>query len=130
MHSLSICISTDDDSKENDDDLLFSVVILSLTYGRVYPSTDMCYPKNYFRFGRLSGNVLRRLESVGPFTCVRECLLRSSCLSINYNFQNLTCDLNYAKAYRNGHNLTTDGDFQYLDRTGMHVLVRSEQCLY
>lgn len=130
MHSLSICTLTDEDSKENDDDLLFSVVILSLTYGRVYPSTDMCYPKNYFRFGRLSGNVLRRLESVGPFTCVRECLLRSSCLSINYNFQNLTCDLNYAKAYQNGHNLTTDGDFQYLDRTGMHVLVRSEQCLY
>jgi hypothetical protein len=46
----------------------------------------------------LNGTVFRTITDIGLQQCVRECMLRSHCLSINYNSGQLFCELNWASS--------------------------------
>ncbi|XP_062576022.1 uncharacterized protein LOC134237886 [Saccostrea cucullata] len=89
---------------------------------------EKCFPLDRFREGRLLGCVLRKLEKVGPLSCVKECLLRQSCFSINYDIQALTCEINYANLGSCGYSLKDSDGYLYIEKRDMQHMVRISPC--
>lgn len=102
--------------------MLASLLCLAVSVPATHPS--VCYSWDVFQDGRLDGRTLRSLKT-GPFTCMRECLVRKSCQSINYCHPTQECHLNYEITSPNN-SLRKENNifpFKYLEKSNMSHLV-------
>lgn len=107
--------------------LLSSFIDIYLTllyhvYTVVSQEPAKCYSWDTFQQGRLEGKVMRRLFQTGPFTCIKECLLRKNCKSINYDHGFHLCDINHGKALKTS--LKVGALWRYLERHKMDSMVK------
>lgn len=91
-------------------------------YSVICQEPAKCYSWDTFQQGRLEGNVLRSLSRTGPFTCIKECLLRNNCKSINYNHQFHQCEINHRRTVKTS--LKVGALWRYLERNKMDNLVK------
>ncbi|XP_048770488.1 uncharacterized protein LOC125676703 [Ostrea edulis] len=87
-----------------------------------------CYTWDVFQDGQLLGRKMRRLDKVGPFMCIRECLLRRSCKSINYYQLLSLCDINYDTISSNHSLQQLGGTWRYLDKRQMYSMLDVSPC--
>lgn len=106
--------------------MLVSLLCLAVSVSATPPS--VCYSWDVFQDGRLDGRTLRSLKT-GPFTCMRECLVRKSCQSINYCHPTQECHLNYEITSPNN-SLRKENNifpFKYLEKSNMSHLVSKKK---
>jgi hypothetical protein len=63
----------------------------------------------------LNDTVFRKFASVSILQCVSECLRRSNCLSINYNRNYLSCDLNEGNSTTHSANIEARSGYAHSD---------------
>ncbi|XP_052708702.1 uncharacterized protein LOC128183639 [Crassostrea angulata] len=102
------------------------LTLLYHVYSVICQEPAKCYSWDTFQQGRLEGNVLRSLSRTGPFTCIKECLLRNNCKSVNYNHQFHQCEINHRRAVKTS--LKVGALWRYLERNKMDNLVDVSPC--
>ncbi|XP_062598836.1 uncharacterized protein LOC134260282 [Saccostrea cucullata] len=90
-------------------------------------TTQQCIPRSHFRQGRMIWGAMRKLGNTGPLTCIRECLLRRSCVSISYNTEG-SCLLQYARASLSNPLYGSDNAWQYTEKPDMYAMVNTYPC--
>lgn len=86
-----------------------------------YSNPNNCFSTDNFHGGYYSSGVLRRLQNTGPFTCVRECLLRRSCHSVDYQSDGGRCELLYSLAEHRSITIPPDGQL-HIEKTQMYPM--------
>lgn len=80
-----------------------------------------CFSTDNFHRGYYSSGVLRRLQNTGPFTCFRECLLRRSCHSVDYQSDDGLCELLYLLAEKKNYTIPPDGQL-HIEKLQMYSM--------
>lgn len=86
-----------------------------------YSNPNNCFSTDNFHGGYYSSGVLRRLQNTGPFTCVRECLLRRSCHSVDYQSDGGRCELLYLLPEDRSITIPPDGQL-HIEKTQMYPM--------
>lgn len=65
---------------------------------------------------RLSGFIMEKISPIGMVMCVKECLKRMSCASLNFNRKRLECELSHSDVVTNPSNMVSDPECIYIGR--------------
>lgn len=80
----------------------------------------------------LEGSILKTIENVGHNDCFDECIRRVSCKSLNFQKDQLTCELNTAVGRESG-DYTVNVNYDYTSMAGQRQvidIVLNGCCLY
>ena len=72
--------------------------------------------------GRLGGNIIETYNQFGQRQCLRECAMKTSCLSINYNQEYLICEISFKDK------MSSPEEFE-INRLGYHYAVKKNTLL-
>ncbi|XP_069130465.1 complement decay-accelerating factor-like [Argopecten irradians] len=75
--------------------------------------------------GRLDGSVYMTMDSIGPIQCGKQCVVRTKCLSVNYQRHSLICQFN---TNSDKTSLIQDLTWIYLDKTDLSQLYENRTC--
>ncbi|XP_062621625.1 uncharacterized protein LOC134283188 [Saccostrea cucullata] len=106
----------------------FLLVLFSRVCLFVPSDPGQCYSWDIFQHGHLLGNKLRMIENIGPFTCIRECLLRKSCKSIDYLQYYKACEINFDNTSKDNPLEQKLLPWRHLEKSDMYKLLDVSPC--